>query len=170
MGQPETVVRTASAGELDRLVSTLGQRPYFVDRLARQDRGEGVVLVAWSYGHPVGDVYLWRAPANEPQIRMHLPGVPMLNHLEVRPDHRGRGIGTVIVDHAEQVASQLGYQRVALGVGIDNPRAHRLYRRLGYVDWGHGRVETSYATSAPDGSVRRFAETIHILLKTVVLG
>lgn len=61
----------------------------------------------------------------------------------------------------------MGYRRVALGVGIDNPRAHRLYLRLGYTDWGHGTVATSYASYLPDGTVRRFAETLHVLAKTL---
>jgi len=85
----------------------------------------------------------------------------------VHPEHRGRGIGTTIITAAEGLARQLGHEKLALGVGIDNPRAHRLYLRLGYTDWGHGTVATSYASYLPDGTVRRFAETLHVLTKTL---
>jgi hypothetical protein len=54
------------------LTDCLGQCEYFADRLARQDRGEGVVLVAWLDGRAVGDVYLWCAPVYEPEICEHL--------------------------------------------------------------------------------------------------
>jgi GNAT superfamily N-acetyltransferase len=158
-------VTPATADQLPDLVASFGQHEYFADRLARQARGEGVVLVAWLDEQPVGDVYLWRSPVDEPEIREHLPGVPELNHLEVLADYRGHGIGTQIITHAERVAACLGYERIAIGVGVDNPRAHRLYLRLGYLDWGHGTVETTYSAYAPDGTVRHFAETIHVLIK-----
>jgi hypothetical protein len=41
---------------------------------------------------------------------------------------------------AEDIARQLGHEQIALGVGLDNPKARRLYERLGYADWGHGTV------------------------------
>ena len=31
-----------------------------------------------------------------------------------------------------------GYSHVGLTVELSNPRAQRLYQRLGYRDWGHG--------------------------------
>ena len=44
----------ATVDQLDDVVASLGQRERFTDRFARQDRGEGVVLVAWVDGRPVG--------------------------------------------------------------------------------------------------------------------
>ncbi|HJW63533.1 MAG TPA: GNAT family N-acetyltransferase, partial [Actinomycetes bacterium] len=64
-------------------MAVLGQRHFFTDRLARQQDGRGVLLVAWLDGRPVGDVFLDRGPADQPEVRHHLPGVPMLDHLEV---------------------------------------------------------------------------------------
>jgi GNAT superfamily N-acetyltransferase len=160
-------VISATVDQLFDLVDSLGQREYFSDRLERQARGEGVLLVAWLDDQPVGDVYLWRSPVDEPEIREQLPGVPELNHLEVHPDYRSRGIGTQIIAHAEATAAQLGHQRIGICVGVDNPRAHELYIRLGYTDWGHGTVDSTYASYTPDGTVRRFQETIHVLTKTL---
>ena len=71
-------------------------------------------------------------------------GVPRLDHLEVPGPFQGRGIGTALLGAAEGTARQLGHERIALGVGLDNPKARRLYERLGYPDgatepwWGPG--------------------------------
>ena len=84
-------------------------------------------------------MFLDRDPAEEPQIRRWLPGVPRLNHLEVLAPLQGRGIGTALLRAGEATACELGYRRVALGVGLDNPDARRLYERLGYADWATAR-------------------------------
>jgi len=47
-------IMPATVHQLDDVVASLGQREYFTNRFARQDRGEGVVLVAWVDGRPVG--------------------------------------------------------------------------------------------------------------------
>jgi GNAT superfamily N-acetyltransferase len=115
-------IRPASDAELATLVAVLGERHWFTDRLARQQRGGGVVLVAWLDGRPVGEVFLECEAAKEPEVRRHLPGVPRLDHLEVPGPFQGRGIGTALIGAAEGTARQLGHERIALGVGIDNPR------------------------------------------------
>jgi GNAT superfamily N-acetyltransferase len=128
-------IRPASDAELATLVAVLGERHWFTDRLARQQRGGGVLLVAWLEGRPVGEVFLECEAAREPEVRWHLPGVPRLDHLEVSGPFQGRGIGTALIGVAEGTARRLGHERIALGVGLDNPKARRLYERLGYADW-----------------------------------
>jgi GNAT superfamily N-acetyltransferase len=133
-------IRPASDAELATLVAVLGGRRWFTDRLARQQRGGGVLLVAWLEGRPVGEVFLECEAAKEPEVRRHLPGVPRLDHLEVLGPLWGQGIGTALIRAAEDTARKLGHERIALGVGLVNSGARRLYERLGYVDWGHGTV------------------------------
>ena len=144
-------VRTASDAELATLVAVLGERHWFTDRLTRQQRGGGVLLVAWLDGRPVGEVFLECEPANEPEVRRHLPGVPRLDHLEVLGPLWGQGIGTALIGAAEATARQLGHERIALGVVLDNPKARRLYERLGYADWGHGTVVGTWVEYPDDG-------------------
>jgi hypothetical protein len=91
-------------------------------------------------GGPVGDGFLARTAAEEPELRRHLLGVPRLDHLEVLKPLWRRGIGTALIRAAEDTARRLGHERLALAVGIDNPGAQRLYERLGYVDWDHGTI------------------------------
>jgi GNAT superfamily N-acetyltransferase len=109
-------VRPASDADLATLVAALGERHWFADRLARQRRGGGVLLVAWLDGRPVGEVFLECEPAKEPEVRRHLPGVPRLDHLEVPGPFQGRGIGTALIRAAEDTARRLGHERITLGV------------------------------------------------------
>jgi GNAT superfamily N-acetyltransferase len=158
-------IRPGSAADLPTLMEALGERHWFSDRLARQQQGGGVVLVAWLDGRPVGEVYLDCEPAKEPEVRQHLPGVPVLDHLEVLGPLWGRGIGTALIRAAEDTARQLGYERLALGVGLENLRARRLYERLGYADWGHGTVVGTWVEHPDDGPPVALSEVCDMLVK-----
>ena|SRR5215218_7401215 len=114
-------IRSGSVADLDALSAALGQRDYFTDHLARQDDGRGVLLVAWLDGRPVGDGFLSWEPAEDPEVRRRLPGVPELGHLEVVGPLWGRGIGTALIRAAEATARRFGHNRLLLGVGVDNP-------------------------------------------------
>ena len=161
----EVEIRPGSTDDLTVLVTVLGERHWFTDRLARQQRGGGVVLVAWLEGRPVGEVFLECEPATEPEVRRHLPGVPRLDHLEVPGPFQGRGIGTALIGAAERTARQLGHERIALGVVLDNPKARRLYERLGYADWGHGTVVGTWVEYPDDGPPVTLSEVCDMLIK-----
>ena len=159
-------IRPGAAAELPALVEALGQRPFFADRLARQHTGRGVLFVAWLDDHrPVGDVYLLREPADVPKVRLHLPGVPQLHHLEVVGPLQRRGIGTALIHAGEDTARRLGDEQLALGVGLANIHARRLYERLGYVDWGHGPAVGTWRAVGDDGSVVAVSQLIDMLVK-----
>jgi GNAT superfamily N-acetyltransferase len=91
--------------------------------------------------------------------------VPALLHLEVLGQFQRRGIGTALIRAGEDAARQLGHGRLAMGVGVDNPSARRLYERLGYTDWGHGTVETSWREHHGAGPPVTVTETIHMLVR-----
>jgi GNAT superfamily N-acetyltransferase len=159
-------IRPASAGDLDPLVAVFGaERRFFAGCLAMQEAGGGVLLVAWLDGGPVGDVFVNLGPADEPEVRRHLPGVPTLVHLEVLGPRQRRGIGTALVRAGEDTARRLGHDRIALGVGLDNPGARRLYERLGYIDWGRGHIVTSWREHRPGSAPVTVTETIDMLVK-----
>jgi GNAT superfamily N-acetyltransferase len=158
-------IRPGAEAELPALVGALGQRPFFADRLARQHQGRGLLLVAWLGDRPVGDVYLLREPADVPEVRRYLPGVPQLDHLEVVGALQRRGIGTALIGAGEDTARRLGDQRLALGVGLANVEARRLYERLGYVDWGHGPVVGTWPAVRDDGAAVAVSQLIDMLVK-----
>jgi ribosomal protein S18 acetylase RimI-like enzyme len=113
----------------------------------------------------VGDVYVWLAPAEEPELRVHLPGVALLTHLEVLPRRRNRGIGTELLWSAEERLFAIGHEQVALGVGLDNHDARRLYQRRGYTEWPHGEVATTEVVYHPDGGHELRPELCRIMVR-----
>jgi GNAT superfamily N-acetyltransferase len=158
-------IRSGSDADLDALVAAMGQRDYFTDRLARQQDGRGVLLVAWLDGHPVGNGSLSWEPADHPELHRHLPGVPELGHLEVIGPLWGQGIGTALIRAAEATARQFGHDRLILAVGVDNPDARRLYERLGYLDRQHGTIVGTWVERDRDGRPVTLSETCHVLVK-----
>ncbi len=60
------------------------------------------------------------------------PGELYLDGIAVAAGHRGRGIGTALIKTFERRALANGFDTVSLEVIETNPRAKRLYARLGY--------------------------------------
>lgn len=164
----EPCVRSARSADLEPFAAALGDREFLIDRFNRQRKGLGVLFVAWLRYRPAGDVYLWLEEAEEHPIRRHLPGVALLTHLQVHHELRNRGVGRTLVAAVEGHLREHGHERVALAVRTDNPAAARLYRRLGYEDWGHDEVVCYARTTRPDGGVRYEPERCHVLVKDLV--
>ena len=99
-------------------MAAFGQEWVFADYLDRQRRGLGDLLVAWADGRPVGDVFLWRAPSDQPAVREKQPDTPVITHLEVAPAWQRRGIGSALLEAVERLAFEHGH-----GVGL--PRRWR---------------------------------------------
>ncbi|MBF6132768.1 GNAT family N-acetyltransferase [Nocardia otitidiscaviarum] len=165
---PDLVIDAATVADVGPLSEQFGPRWFFDDRLQRQARGDGVLFVARSGGRPVGQGYLWLESAEEPEIRSGLPGVPLITHLEVAEDYRGRGIGGELISRMEQYArAEAARDRIALAVFPSNTAAARLYERLGYADWGKGTVQTYDIVEGKDGRLVRVPdpERPHVLVK-----
>lgn len=163
----EPTVREATRADLPALVRSLGRRDFFAELLDRQEAGKGRLLVAWLSGVPVGHVYLRLERADELELQERLPKTPLLQHLEVRPGHRNRRIGSALIKAAEQHLEKLDHQRVALAVALDNHGAARLYRRHGYREWSHPPITTSYQEVHQDGSTGHREELCQILVKNL---
>jgi len=61
------------------------------------------------------------------------PGVAELHRLYVRPDRRGRGLGSALVRAVERHARERGATRIVLWSDTRFTEAHRLYKKLGYT-------------------------------------
>ena len=64
----------------------------------------------------------------------HVDDATPLLSISLLPEHRGRGIGTALMDRLLDHLRTLGHRRASLSVQKANP-ALRLYRRAGFV--GH---------------------------------
>jgi GNAT superfamily N-acetyltransferase len=137
----------------------------FGDCLERQRTGRGLLLLAVPDGVLVGHLYIRWEPADEPEVRERLPRVPLLQHFAVHPSRRNHGTGTRLIEFASELLSQRGYPQVALGVGLENHDAVRLYERLGFTEWPYPPVATTKEEYLPDGSRRRTPELCRIFVK-----
>jgi GNAT superfamily N-acetyltransferase len=157
-------IRQAHAGDWPAIVRAFGEERFFTDRLQRQREGHGELLVAYEGDAVVGVVYVWRGEAEERELREHLPDVPLLNHLEVVEHRRNSGVGTAIIEAAESRVLGLGLKKLALGLRLHNHAAARLYDRLGYREWEHGEIWTTYVVMS-DGEETQVPEKCRILVK-----
>lgn len=66
-------------------------------------------------------------------------GEGYVEHLAVRSDCRGQGVGRKLMLHAQQYAKQAGFRTCALHVSKNNPAAIALYESLGFIKVGEER-------------------------------
>jgi len=120
------VVLTATRAQ-GRLPGTFDEpawRTAFTAWTRKQIRGDvpgSTTSIIESGGGPVGRLRITRS-----KDHIELSGIQLLPHAQ------GRGIGTAIIEHlkAEAAAADIPLD---IGVEKDNPRARRLYERLGCV-------------------------------------
>ena len=106
----------------------------YADRLAFQDRGLAVQLVAWAAGEAVGKAMVVFPGHVEWSDSAFREGCPEIRDLAVSEAWTRRGIGTALVAAAEREASGAGFDRIGLGVGLEPSygAARAMYERLGY--------------------------------------
>jgi GNAT superfamily N-acetyltransferase len=144
-------VRALAASEVGRLERDEPPGRGFARAMwALQEAGGSTLLVAWDGDRPVG--------AGQLDLR---GDVPELRNLQVDAAERGRGIGTAIIRAAEE---RIAPGRLAVGVGLDNPRARALYERLGYRGTGE-TTTTTYAYVDDAGVTRQATETDETLAR-----
>ena len=56
-----------------------------------------------------------------------------ISNLGVAPDLRGRGIGSTLLNRQKEAAKAKNRRVYALDVSVNNPRAQKLYERLGFI-------------------------------------
>ena len=134
-------------------------------RFEEQEDGACAYLIAFVDSQPVGHLnILWQGRADA-ALNRHLKNCPELNAIGVIPQYQSQGIGAKLINLAEQMVKSSGFDKVGLGVGIDNPRAKQLYERLGYRDWGHGTLTDSGTIKDGNGQRVTFPGEMFYLIK-----
>jgi GNAT superfamily N-acetyltransferase len=98
--------------------------------LERATRPGNVLFVADVSGHIVGFATALRTQRAEPDDvdPFHFD----LAELSVGREHRGRGIGTALIERVVQHAKDQGAPNLRVRVYVKNPEAIRLYQRMGF--------------------------------------
>jgi GNAT superfamily N-acetyltransferase len=134
---------------------------------AEQQAVGATFLVGWEADEPVGWALIqWRGCVGE-NARAAFPDCVEVNHLQVREQHRGRGVGTAILATAEELLRGRGIARLAVSVGLENDDAARLYHRLGYRPTGVVDV-CSYRWCDDQGEWHDEVESSELLVKPLV--
>lgn len=80
------------------------------------------------------------------------PLVPEMKLLWVFPSARRQGLGAAMTQHLEELARELGYEEVFLGVTPDNPAAIPMYVGLGYTPTGDHRSAINLSVIDGEGA------------------
>lgn len=138
--------RPLLASDIPRIQATPGWRrspDMLPRRLAQQDAGEIVMLVAWDGDRYLGHGILCWRPAHAAFLQSEIPEI---QDLDVHPTARRRGVASLLMDHLENLAANRS-PVVGLAVGLHPgyTAAQRLYIRRGYVP----TAEAPFAHDAP---------------------
>jgi ribosomal protein S18 acetylase RimI-like enzyme len=99
---------------------------YCVEQFARGSQALTILVAAGDGDVPVGKVHL--------DFEEHADrGEVVLMAAAVHREHRSQGIGSRLMQQAEEIVHERGYRAIELGVEDFNPRARAFYERLGYV-------------------------------------
>lgn len=119
---------------------------------------------------PIGEVeYLAvRAPSGEPVAKGGIdyvmkPGAGTLWQLATLEPLQGLGIGTLLINVAEERIQKRGLTWATMGVEENNPRARTLYERLGYRHIG--REPASWEQEDEEGNITLYQTELTWLRK-----
>lgn len=59
--------------------------------------------------------------------------------ISIKEKYWNNGIGSILINEIIEVAKNIGYEQVELGVFSDNEKAKRLYERNGFEVWGRNK-------------------------------
>jgi len=147
-----TALSLAGPEDLDRLMRLVAD--FHVEQeIALSDEARRAALVPLLEGSPHGVIYLM-GPARAPigyvavsfgwSIRFGgMDGV--IDEIYIRPGVRGRGIGSEVLLALPNALAKAGLKALHLEVARDNPRARKLYGKLGFAARdGHGLMSRRF--------------------------
>jgi ribosomal protein S18 acetylase RimI-like enzyme len=117
---------------VDDATTWAARRALYAELLAKPDTvlllaTAGEELVGYGLAHVMSAGETWAA-----DTWVTGPRIGEIESLAVLPEHRGRGLGTELLDHLEHELRDQGVTDLVLGVLPGNVGALRLYERRGY--------------------------------------
>jgi ribosomal protein S18 acetylase RimI-like enzyme len=161
-----TTIRPAGAADVRTHVTDRNDRWQLLDHLAHR---RGTLLFAFRDGEFAGHVFIRLVPAEEPELRTDLPGVPLLQHLRVVEVHQRNGVARRLVEAAEARLRELRHTAVVLGVDPENDAAISLYRTLHFTVWREHTLTTFREDVRDDGTTVREEDQCLVFIKHLEL-
>jgi len=150
------VTRADVPGLIENVLGDTGQR-VVERRVGEHEVGYRHMMVAELGGRVVGTV-------STGGVGHEMPDSLRLFALDVGEVHRGRGIGTALIEAVEARAAGLGLGGVNLEVSVDNGGAIRLYERRGYK-FAAGPIDETWPRPLPDGTIQQVADKQWVMAK-----
>ncbi|MFT3877675.1 MAG: GNAT family N-acetyltransferase [Propioniciclava sp.] len=137
--------RLATADDLPALIAneTSRTKGLSAEYLAEQERGDFYVVVGLIDGEIGGRAILDCRDDGETLV-------PEMRLLWVFPHARRKGLGVAMTAALEDLARDLGYREIFLGVSPENPAAIPLYVELGYAPTGEHRAAVNVSVLDTD--------------------
>lgn len=159
------VLRLARSSDLPKL-EWFGQythyRRLFQTTYEDQQQRRRLMLLAVVNDFPIGQVFIHLGDALcRPQQSSY--GRGYLYALRVLEPFRGQGIGTRLIQCAEEQILASGLRWAVIAAAKDNPGARRLYERLGYVVYSEDAGHWDYTDN--EGRVQHVHEPAWLLQK-----
>lgn len=156
------VVRDLKADDAPHLEWHGGEnlRDWYQAQWRNHQNGEVHVLVTDFNGFPIGQAAIhWHGKPTH-------PAVPDLQSLRVMGAFRGLGLGTLLLECAEELVAQTAHDQISLGVGVENTRARALYERLGYQLMGDA-YDDEWTYIDARGQLCSACETVYDMVKNL---
>lgn len=162
-------IRNLSEQDIATIVSAFSEigwdKPYslFQGYLEEQRRGQRFVWVAFDSNQFLGYVTL-KLHSEYPLFKQQ--NIPEINDFNVLPPYRNRGVGSSLLNVAEEKAKDFN-KKIGIGVGLypDYGAAQRLYVKRGYIPDGQG-VTYQYQAVIPGHDYKVDDELILWFIKT----
>ncbi len=88
-----------------------------------------VTIIASDLGEPVGFAMLHFGGKE-----IWEPTLGELLAIAVKPEHQGKGVGSAIINHVEELARESHLEKIQLHTSTDNSSARHLFQKAGYLE------------------------------------
>jgi GNAT superfamily N-acetyltransferase len=140
----------------------------YAKRLAAQERGELVQVVAWRDDRPVGKAMVLFPGYEEYSVSAEREACGEIRDVSVELKARRMGVATAMIGALEDAVRERGMSRIGLSVALadDDAPARDLYAKLGYV-MAHGPFISSTNLDDDDGRPIHVGAVMSYLVKSL---
>lgn len=134
-------------------------------QLAMQEAHQGrrILFVAEVGGEIVGQIFV-QFSFNRPEYEIGVP-TGYLQSFRIKMAFRNHGIGTRLINQAEDSLRERDFRRAVIAVAKENHGARRLYERLGYTILAEDPGQWSFIDD--QGQLQHVFEPIYLMQKLI---